>query len=895
MSPKSGIVLIMKDTRAISRLLSTEMWIIRASEHDRTNMKCKMEGSTHIFQTTIAIALLTMLPAAFVGCTDDSVEMAQHDAGTMRFQVACASADDVVCKSGATCRRAAAPALPLQGGLTPMYLVPSESEVTDAEDISSAGIFSTNADKSGAGVMHNVEVTYDGNWIPKGSYSWPQDGSLHIVAYSPYCDAPGEDGIVFMPDGMEGNALPFDFSVASDISDQSDLLWAEPIDAHSSPCGLTFRHALTRLRFVAGAELPPLTISKIEIKNVYSKGKINIATGEWSDLESLSDFTIEPDLDLAAQEGSAYVEPGTSLITDDDDDADEFFMLPQDLGAESKILITIDKDGETIELEANAGGTVWREGKTVTYKLSTNPAKEGLQFDIEGNFSTPFTGGVVNFNIVSTYNDKGKSNPVEWVAEFTDGSGNVTDTPDWISDFSSEGKGSGGYSYTAEVRSPVFNVISPQSQVLQNAQDINDLSGHNPYNLANAKGAVEVENTANTYIVNAPGCYSLPLVYGNAVKNGMSNPASYTSEAGDGCILKNFINHRGDPITDPYIYNNSGCVPTDAGLVWEDRIGLISDVKLTSDGKSLMFEVPKDFIRQGNALLAVRDRNGEVLWSWQIWVTDYNPEKSNVKVKTASGVRQMYSKSIGAVRGGDDLTFPEGDAYVRFRQVNVPSGMEPLSVTVKIHQEGLHNITVDYNTYYQWGRKDPIMGDKKRWFDRSHNEVNELSMKSADRNVPDGKTLVECMIGSPSQFWKSVPGHKYRYNNLWNSGSSDQSSVKTVYDPSPVGAKVPEGEFMRQLIKSCSLSWGTSGATSGFFVSGPEVDGELFFTALGYRRRQTGLEQAHGNIGEYWSAQAAPDMEDATCLSFNRKNCGSISTGDGDYRGRALAVRPVKE
>ncbi|MDE6022051.1 MAG: hypothetical protein K2G13_00970, partial [Muribaculaceae bacterium] len=70
---------------------------------------------------------------------------------------------------------------------------------------------------------------------------------------------------------------------------------------------------------------------------------------------------------------------------------------------------------------------------------------------------------------------------------------------------------------------------------------------------------------------------------------------------------------------------------------------------------------------------------------------------------------------------------------------------------------------------------------------------------------------------------------------------------------------------------------------------------ELFFTALGYRRRQTGLEQAHGNTGEYWSAQAAPDMEDATCLSFNRRNCGVISTGDGDYRGRALAIRPVQE
>ncbi|MDE6023460.1 MAG: fimbrillin family protein, partial [Muribaculaceae bacterium] len=679
------------------------------------------------------------------------------------------------------------------------------------------------SDNNGSSSMSNVEVTYDGNWIPKGNYSWPEEGSMHIAAYSPYCEAPGENGIVAMPGGMEGESLPFVFSVASDISDQSDLLWAEPLDAHSSPCGLTFRHALTRLRFVAGVELLPLTISKIEIKNVYSKGKVNIATGEWSDLESLADFTVEPDLELIAQNGSQYVEPGVSLITDDDDDADEWFMIPQELGAESKIVITAEIDGVSTELEASAGGTAWREGKTVTYKLSTNPAKEGLQFEIEGDFSTPFTGGKVNFHVVSTYDNKGKSNPVEWIAEFTDGAGNVVDKPEWIQDFTMQGKGSGDYSYSAEVRSPVFNTLSPQSKALQNAQDVNDRSGHDPYNLANAAGAPEVMNTANTYIINAPGRYSLPLVYGNAVKNGMPNPSAYTSAPGDGRVLQNFINHRGDPITDPYIYNNSGCVPSDAGLVWEDRIGLISDAKLSIDGESILFEVPKDFIRQGNALLAVRDKSGDILWSWQIWVTDYNPEESNVKVKTDTGVRQMYSKSIGAVRGGDELTFPAGDAYVRFRQVNVPSGTEPLNMTVKLHQDGLHNTTVDYNTYYQWGRKDPIMGDKKRWFDPSHNELNELSMKSADRNVPEGKTLVECMIGSPSQFWKSAPGHKYRYNNLWNSGASEKKSVKTVYDPSPVGAKVPEGEFIRQLIKSSSLSWGTSGQTSGFFVSSPVV------------------------------------------------------------------------
>lgn len=840
------------------------------------------------------VGLIALFMAVASSCTEDSMELSNHDSGSVQFQIACASTDDPVCALRKCAMNRTASVLPLHGGSVQMYLVPDESEATDAEDISSAGVYSTQDAVSKQAPMWNAEISYERNWVPNGQYVWPQEGSLHIYAYSPFCDAPGENGITAMP-FEAGDSLAFSYKVSSDISDQEDLLWAEPKDAHASPCELTFRHAMTRLRFVAGAELPPCTIDKIELKDIYSRGWIDIKSGTWTGVDALADFTVEPDIELIAAEGSEYVERGVSLLADDDDDADEFFMIPQELSADARIVVTIEKDDQTFELEAPAGGSLWRAGKTVTYKLSTDPAKEGLMFDIAGDFTTPFTGGTVNFKLASVYEGNGKSEPVEWVAEFINASGNVVDRPEWIKEFPVSGKGTGDFSYTTEVIPPVFNYISPQSKTLQNAQNVNETSGHDPYNLANSTGAVDVENTANCYIINAPGRYSLPLVYGNAVKNSMPNTKAYTAEPGDGCTLQKFINHLGAPITDPYIYNNAGCVPAEASLVWEDRIGLLRDVELTSDRKGISFEVPKDFIRQGNALVAVKDKDGTVLWSWQIWITDYNPEDSYVNVKTDKGVRRMYAKSIGAVRGGDELCFPESDAYVRFSQVNVPAGTAPRTFTVKLHQEGLLNTTVDYNTYYQWGRKDPIIADKKRWFDSGHNEMSELSMKSTVRNVPEGKTLVECMIGSPSKFWKSVPGYKYRYNNLWNSGAPGKPSVKTIYDPSPVGAKVPEGEFVEQLLKSCSLSWGTSGETSGFFVSGPGVDGELFFTALGYRNRLNGSDEASGMTGEYWSSQAASDMQDAVCLSFNHKNCGAISTSDGDFRGRALGVRPVQE
>lgn len=85
--------------------------------------------------------------------------------------------------------------------------------------------------------------------------------------------------------------------------------------------------------------------------------------------------------------------------------------------------------------------------------------------------------------------------------------------------------------------------------------------------------------TANCYVVNAPGRYSLPLVYGNAidfVKNPTDgkNASAYTSQASGTYVLNTFVNHLDAPITDPYIYNNADCTPTMAVLVWQDEENL---------------------------------------------------------------------------------------------------------------------------------------------------------------------------------------------------------------------------------------------------------------------------------------------------------------------------------
>ena len=65
--------------------------------------------------------------------------------------------------------------------------------------------------------------------------------------------------------------------------------------------------------------------------------------------------------------------------------------------------------------------------------------------------------------------------------------------------------------------------------------------------------------TANCYMVHTAGNYKLPLVYGNAIKNGQTNAAAYTgitAASSDIPTTLTFPRHDGEAITAPWIKNN---------------------------------------------------------------------------------------------------------------------------------------------------------------------------------------------------------------------------------------------------------------------------------------------------------------------------------------------------
>lgn len=873
-------------------------------------MKSKHYNS-HILSVAGRSAICAGVLSMVTACADDTPSPLADGGKVIRFEVT-ATGDWNTSRGNAsvTPARETLDVVRLTSGSDNLYLIPevtdgispckdsdvasSRATAVSASTISNFGVFAgmnsgTAADGRKPDYMYNVEVTRANDWTPEAEYLWPGDATLHINAYSPYCDLDGAvppDGITSLPALDAAGDPVLTYITPSEAVDQTDLMWATPRDASSSPCALTFNHALTAVRFTTGQEMIPCTVKKIEITGISTHGSLDLENGTWTGLSVPASFSIEPDIELTAAEGSASVSPDTPMAADEQ----TFMFIPQELPSDATIALTVEVNGKDATYESSLAGHKWTAGKTVTYRLSVNP--ETSSFDVDGNFQTNYTGGKVDFTVKS--HDSSTGAPLKWTAEFIDDSGNVITRPEWITVFPVAGNGDSTYTAVTQLQDFEWVAMSEGTKKLQTAADINASSGNNPYNLSNSSGAAAVENTANSYIINAPGTYSLPLIYGNAVKNGAANTSAYTSTSHNGSALKTFVNHLGNGVTDPYIYNNSDCEPYDAGLVWESQMNLVRNVALSADKKTIIFDIPQESIRQGNALVAVHDKDSTVMWSWHIWVTDYvSGTALNEVPGSGTTTYKFMPRNIGEINGGDETDFKECSVKIRFTQEAV-DGAEPLTKTVTFTQSGKYFLTPTNCSFYQWGRKDPKMAAIDQWYRADHTEVTALATSQISVSTT-GTDILTTFIRTPDMFWCLGGSPSFSYTNLWNCNLSQTTPVKTIYDPSPVGYRVPDRNESQACaaLKPVRYEAG-SGVTKPPCYYLPLPDGsEMPFYGFGYRGNQNG--EIGSGLSACWDSFANNKSGGRFVLHYS-DGSGSITDAETAYERLAgFGVRPVTE
>ena len=769
----------------------------------------------------------------------------------------------------------------LQGGNTPLYLhtlytdsialPPSDSRpdrgvLTRATPIKDANMYesfgvsaysytgSWSEDKTPNYFYNATASKSDGGYTLSSTYYWP--GSSYKMKFFAY--APTANTQYVLSGRTHAGSPTISVTIPGDVNDQKDLLVAKTDELAgntNTAVALSFNHALTAIRFVCGDDMQVGTVKSVSLKNVYSKGTYHMGTQSWSNVGTPATF---PQTLNKSTTGTA----GEALTTD----AQTFMMVPQTLpdGAQLEVVFT---DNSSIDhtLTADIKGTSWPVGKTVTYKISSNSINWSYTLTVSGPADFTYTGGTRQYSVTSyRENSKGVQEAAPWTAQYSVDNGvSWTDTrPEWLTAFTASGAGgTSAQPYDATVIAQTDTDNSSHTTALQNATAKG--TADTPYNLSNqTDGGPTDENTANCYVVSAPGYYSFPLVYGNALKNRSTNESAYKTSNTGSNILSHFINHAGNAITDPYIRNNADCTPAKAELVWQDAPNLVTDIKYNNTGNgNISFTVDKNTIRQGNAIIAIKDAGDNVLWSWHIWVTDEDINNA-IEITNFQGKKyKLMSVNLGWC-DGSTTNYAERSCKVKFT-----AGGESQTITVK---QASNSITTDGNhPYYQWGRKDPFLpsdglsNTNKTWYDKDGN-AHTKSPKT--ENFSTGATCIMNYILKPDVMQNQSVGDN-TYANLWSADNNvytanDENVIKTIYDPSPVGFKLPASNAFTGFTTTGTSSgngykvngtWDSSLKGWNFYTDSSK-NKTIFFPASGYRYCSSGGAYNVGSAGYCRSA-----------------------------------------
>ena len=307
--------------------------------------------------------------------------------------------------------------------------------------------------------------------------------------------------------------------------------------------------------------------------------------------------------------------------------------------------------------------------------------------------------------------------------------------------------------------------------------------------------------TANCYIVSAAGTYSFKAFKGNSQE--LAGTSHEDHPAGD---ISNAV----------VLWETFG---TDIAPATGDLIKSV-----IYSGEEITFRTVDTF-KEGNAVIAARDANGNILWSWHIWLTDQPQE--HVYNNDAG---TMMDRNLGATSA------TKGD----------------------VGALGLR---------YQWGRKDPFLGSSS-----IRDDVEAKSTIAWPSTVSSNSSngTIEYATAHPTTFitYNNSNGDWYYTgdSSTGNTRWTTSETVKSIYDPCPAGWRVPDGGSNGIWSKAgfADTPYDNTNKGFSFSISSPST---TWYPASGYRSYNQGSLSNVGYDGYYWSA--SPDRSFAYYLYFD--------------------------
>ena len=718
------------------------------------------------------------------------------------------------------------------------------------------------------------------------------------------------------------NAPSVDFTVEPNVNDQKDFMTACTGKVNYATQGvqpttsLDFRHALTAIRFAVGQNLSwNKTIDKVEIRNAIMTSKYKLSSefnGTGADWDNTS--ATRGNATLSGLSVNTSSNPNVTIMGTTGDNF-TFYMIPQVLTGNSVTAYVHFTDNT--EITATLKGE-WKAGTTRTLKLSeTNSTWQYVLTPTDPSRAANYDETTSQAYGITSYRQApdGTQQAVAWkvVGYSVDGGATYTpNKPAWMTALSKE-NGNGGTAAeqgTATLTKDVTDLLKLRNDGLKNATALGTASAPYDLSLHNYQGATTVRNTANSYLISAPGHYRIPLVYGNAIKNGATNSNAYETTATGTYVLQHFQDHAGQPITNPWIEksNSSAYANIDgAKIVWSDEKDLVTSPTIAHVGGDgyLDFEVKQNDIKSGNAVVAVT-KGGVVVWSWHLW---FAPKSALTPIPVTNYQGKTYNfttETLGWKPKGEVTTYnAPRTVKVKVEQTIANGGVKLFTVINITQNNGGKKEGI--STLYQFGRKDALPGTNTFYPTNSYSFDNTTGGRSLGYAIQHPENMfIYAQTGTYYYDWCNAT-----YYNLWSAdntttGFNDNAVVKTVYDPCPAGFKMPasnaftgftsNGQYQSGAANinanGTADSWDKFSAAYGHnFYTNSSKNATIFFPASGFRGNSDGSLIDVGSIGYCWSA-VPYDTGNGCYLYFYWSGVNPLSNY---YRSCGFAARPLSE
>lgn len=312
------------------------------------------------------------------------------------------------------------------------------------------------------------------------------------------------------------------------------------------------------------------------------------------------------------------------------------------------------------------------------------------------------------------------------------------------------------------------------------------------------------------------------------------------------------------------------------GIVWQSQASLVQYPYFDGTCGSFYVGAADGGNKEGNALIGAYDAQGKLIWSWHVWVSDFDPDENPAVLNG----RTLMARNLGAL----------ADSHA--------TDEEKLA---------------SYGLFYQWGRKEPFVGPLA---------YNAASGSSAAMYGGDGTRIYLKTTASSAETGTTAYAVEHPLEFLtveekdddWlqeaAAGARWSGAGKSVYDPCPYGWRVaPEAAFDDLSIRD-DLQAEDAAYESQYGWTLGDGTAESFFPGAGRRSWRDGTVQNYFDeslpvralemqpwVGYYWTADADGTLASAFCFWYKAGDAAASGVRNGRAMGRAngMSVRCVRD